>query len=196
MNERTSATRTGGSSGKLSAAESGAWGGGFVLGLIWIVLGVLCLGATGVASVAAVLWVGLLLAIAGVTGIVYGFRGGGGGVVLLGVLSLVVGILTAVHPGAGMVGLTVLAIGYFLIEGVFRIITSIADRYEGWGWDFAYGVCAIAIAIIAMRAWPLSSFWLLGILLGVDLIARGVATMAASIAARRVMHAVRQGHAT
>jgi uncharacterized membrane protein HdeD (DUF308 family) len=33
--------------------------------------------------------------------------------------------------------------------------------------------------LIPARAWPLSTFWLLGMLLGADLIARGVPAMAA-----------------
>jgi len=193
MNEQTIETRR---SGRLGRPESKVWGGGFVLCLLWTIAGVLCIGATGLASLAAVFYVGALLAVAGLVGIGFGFRGGGAGVVMLGVLSLVVGVLLFIHPGAGMAGLTLLVIGYFLIEGVFRIVMSVADRYDGWGWDFGHGLCAIAIALIAARAWPLSTFWLLGMLLGADLIVRGVAMMAAAITARHAMRALREGHAS
>ena len=187
MNEQTIETRK---SGRLGRPESAVWGGAFLLGLLWTIAGVLCLGATGLASLAAVFYVGALLGAAGLVGIVFGARGGGAGVVML-----VVGVLVFIHPGTGMAGLTLLVIGYFLIEGVFRIVTSIADRYERWGWDFAHGACAVAIAIIAARAWPLSTFWLLGMLLGADLIVRGVAMMAGAITARHAMRALREGHA-
>jgi len=174
--------------GHLSRSESAGWGGAFLLGILWTVLGVLCVGSTALASLAAVFYVGALLAIAGVLGIGFGFRGGGAGVVLLGVMSLVVGILLFIHPGTGMTALTLLLIGYFLVAGTFRAITSLIDRYEGWGWDFTYGLCAIAIGIIAARAWPISTFWLLGILVGAELITRGLALMAGAVTAR---HAVR-----
>ena len=172
----------------LSRSESAGWGGAFLLGILWTILGVMCVGATAFASLAAVFYVGALLAIAGVLGIAFGFRGGGAGVVLLGVMSLVVGVLLYIHPGPGMMALTLLLIGYFLVAGTFRAITSLFDRYEGWGWDFTYGLCAIAIGVIAARAWPLSTFWLLGTLVGAELLVRGLSMMAAAVSAR---HAVR-----
>jgi uncharacterized membrane protein HdeD (DUF308 family) len=193
MDEQTMQTQR---RGRLSRLESGVSGGGFLLGLLWTIAGVLCVGATGLASLAAVYYVGAILALSGVLGIAFGFRGGGAGVLILGVLSLVVGALLFIHPGEGMLSLTLLAIGYFMIAGIFRIATSIADRYEGWGWDFAYGASAIAIAIIAARAWPLSTFWLLGMLLGAELIARGVAVMATAITARHAMRALHEGRAS
>ena len=193
MEEQTFETRR---PGRLSRPESAAWGGAFFLGLLWCFLGVLCVAATGLASLAAVYYVGALLALAGLMGIVFAFRGGGAGVVILGVLSLVVGILLFIHPGEGMAALTLLLIGYFLIAGIFRAATSIIDRYDNWGWDFAYGLSAIGIGIIAARAWPLSTFWLLGMLVGAELITRGVAVMAAAVTARRGLRTLREKHAS
>src|SRR5262249_45373098 len=76
--------------GRLSRTESATWGGGLLLGLLWAIAGVLCLVATGTASVAAVYWVGALLAVGGIVSIVWSFRGAGGGAAVLGILSLVV----------------------------------------------------------------------------------------------------------
>jgi uncharacterized membrane protein HdeD (DUF308 family) len=183
-------------SSRLSRPESAAWGGAFFLGLLWCILGWLCVAATGLASLAAVFYVGAFLAIAGLLGIVFGFRGGGAGVIILGILSLVVGALLFIHPGEGMAALTLLLIGYFLVAGVFRAVTSIIDRYDNWGWDFLYGVSTIAIGIIAARAWPLSTFWLLGMLAGAELIVRGVTMMAAAVTVRRGLRALRERRAT
>jgi uncharacterized membrane protein HdeD (DUF308 family) len=104
---------------------------------------------------------------------------------LLGILSLVAGVLLIMHPDAGLAALTMLMICYFWIAGLFRVVTSLIDRYDNWGWDFAYGLCAIAIGFIALSSWPLSRFWLLGVLIGAELIARGVAMVAGSVAARQ-----------
>jgi len=60
---------------RLSRPESAASGGVFVLGLLWCVAGFLCLAATGLASLAAVYYVGALTAMAGLFGIIWGFRG-------------------------------------------------------------------------------------------------------------------------
>jgi len=177
--------------GRLSRSESAAWGSTLVLGVLWTIVGVLCLGATGVASVAAMYWVGALLAIGGLVSLIWSVRGAGGGAAVLGILSLVVGILMFVHPGAGLQSLTVLLIGYFFIAGLFRVVTSLMDRYPGWGFEFVSGLCAIAIGVIAVRAWPATNFWLLGTLIGAELIVRGIFMIGGAISARRVVRSLK-----
>jgi uncharacterized membrane protein HdeD (DUF308 family) len=176
---------------RLSRAESATWGGTLLLGVLWTIVGVLCLAATGVASVAAVYYVGVLLAIGGVVSLVASFRGAGGGAAVLGILSLVTGVLLFIYPGAGLVSLTVLLIGYFFIAGLFRVVTSLFDRYQGWGYDLVSGLCAIAVGVIAVRSWPVANFWLLGTLVGAELIIRGVFMMAGAVSARHVMRQIR-----
>ncbi|HXJ19527.1 MAG TPA: HdeD family acid-resistance protein [Polyangia bacterium] len=180
-----------GQAGSLSRPERAAWGGTLVLGALWCIAGVLCLAASGLATVAAIYYIGALLAIAGVISLAYGIRGAGGGVVLMGVLSLVVGVLMFTHPGSGMAALTLLLIGYFWITGLYRVVTSVADRYQGWGMDCLSGLCSIAIGAIAARSWPSSAMWLLGTLVGADFFIRGVFTMAAAVTARRAMRTLR-----
>jgi uncharacterized membrane protein HdeD (DUF308 family) len=177
--------------GRLSRAESEAWGGSFALGALWTIAGVLCFAAIGAASAAAVYWVGALLAIGGVLSIIWAFRGAGGGAAILGILSLVVGVLLFIYPGAGLVSLTMLLIGYFFIAGLYRVFTSLIDRYPGWGFECISGLCAIAIGVIAVRSWPVSSFWLLGTLIGAELVVRGIFMMAGAVSARRVMRDIR-----
>jgi uncharacterized membrane protein HdeD (DUF308 family) len=176
---------------RLSREESAAWGGTLLLGVLWTVVGVLCLGATEIASAAAVYYVGALLAIGGVVSIIWSFRGAGGGAAVLGILSLVVGVLMFMHPGAGLASLTMLLIGYFFIAGLFRVVTSLVDRFPGWGYELVSGLCAIAVGVIATRSWPSTNFWLLGTLVGVELIIRGVFMIAVAVAGRRLMRNLR-----
>jgi uncharacterized membrane protein HdeD (DUF308 family) len=176
---------------QLGRSDSAAWGGSLLLGVLWTIAGVLCLGATGFASVAAIFWVGALLAIGGAVSLVAGFRGHSAGAVILGILSLVVGVLTFIHPGAGLLSLTLLLIGYFFIGGLFRVATALIDRDHGWGFECISGLCAIAIGVVAARSWPVSSFWLLGTLVGVELLLRGIFMMSAAMSARRVMRQLR-----
>jgi uncharacterized membrane protein HdeD (DUF308 family) len=188
MEEQNISTRR---PGRLGRQESAAWGSSLLLGVLWTIAGVLCLGATAYASVAAVYWVGAMLAIGGLFSIIWSFRGAGGGAAVLGILSLVIGVLMFIHPEAGLMSLTLLLIGYFFIAGLFRVVTSLFDRYPGWGMDLISGLCAIAVGVIAVRAWPVSNFWLLGTLVGVELIIRGVFMMAGAGTARRVMRGLR-----
>jgi len=176
---------------RLSRHEREAWGGTLLLGALWCIAGVLCLAASGLASVAAVFYVGGLLAITGLMGIIFSVRGAGAGGLVLGVLSLVVGVLLFAHPGNGLAGLTLLLIGYFGITGLYEVITSLSERYQGWGMDFFSGLCSLAICAVAIRSWPGSAFWLLGTLIGAELFIRGAFTMGAAVTARRTLRALR-----
>jgi uncharacterized membrane protein HdeD (DUF308 family) len=171
--------------------SSAMWGGAFVLGLLMMVFGLLLLGVTELTSLASIIFLGIMLAASGVVEIVQGIRGRRAGApvqyLLGGILSLVVGVLIAARPGAGLVAATLLLIGYFFISGIFRAVTSIFDRYPQWGFDFFYGLCAIALGVILVASWPGSAMWLVGALVGLEIIFRGASLMASSLALRQVV---------
>ncbi|MGZ3457598.1 MAG: HdeD family acid-resistance protein, partial [Archangium sp.] len=147
---------------------SSLWGGPFLMGLLIALAGVLALLWVGFTSVATVYFYGAMLIVAGIFEIVHAFRTRGGtGPFLMfllgGILSIVVGALVWSRPGAGLVALTLLLAGYFFASGLFRGITSIADRYPGWGWDFAYGIVSVVLGAIIFAQLPYSSMWVLGV---------------------------------
>ncbi len=111
--------------------------------------------------------------------------------VLAGLLALVVGGLFVFRPVASLASVTLLIAGYFFASGLFRGLTSVMDRYLGWGWDFAYGILTVALGIYVTAAWPLSSFVVLGTIVAIEIIARGITLMAASWVLRDIEH----GHA-
>jgi uncharacterized membrane protein HdeD (DUF308 family) len=170
---------------------SAGWGGPFVLGLLVMAVGVLALLSALWTGLASIILLGILLAISGVLQIGYSFgrdRTGSPGVHLLaGILSAVVGVLIAARPAIGLAALTLLLAGYFFASGLFRTITSVVDRYARWGWDFAYGISAIILGIILVASWPTSAAWLVGTLVGLEIIFRGASLMAASLALRRLV---------
>jgi uncharacterized membrane protein HdeD (DUF308 family) len=170
---------------------SGIWGGLFVSGLLVSAVGVVALLSSAIAGVASAIFVGALLAVAGVIELVFAFRVHRDERALLllgGVASLVVGVIFLIRPGAGLAALTLLVTGYFFVSGIHRLVTSIADRYPQWGWDFFYGLVAIALGVIVIAEWPLSALWLVGTLVGVELIFRGAAMMGAGLSLRYVLH--------
>ncbi|WP_239470192.1 HdeD family acid-resistance protein [Archangium violaceum] len=167
------------------------WGGPFVMGLLIALLGIVALGAVVLTSFLSVIFYGAMLVAAGIFEVVHAFRVRKTGPFLLfllgGILSLVVGALVLARPGAGLVALTLLMAGYFFASGLFRSITSLADRYTGWGWDFAYGIVSVALGAIIFAQLPYSSLWALGVVVGVEILARGVSLMAGSLAVRGAM---------
>ncbi len=167
-----------------------AWGTVFTIGLLLFAGGVLCLIAAGITGLASIILFGAFLTGAGVVEIVHGFRRRGSGqfflYLLAGLLSLVVGLLFLARPLAGLAAVTLLLAGYFFAVGIFRGVTSLMDRYPGWGWDLLSGAASVVLGIIAVVQWPISSLWLVGVLVGVELIARGATTMAIGLGVRRL----------
>jgi uncharacterized membrane protein HdeD (DUF308 family) len=89
-------------------------------------------------------------------------------------LQLVVGYLLIAHPEAGMVAVTLLMLVLFLVGGIARVVFALMIRpMQDWHWVLAGGLVAILCAFVLMANLPEAARWLLGILLGVQLIAEG-----------------------
>jgi len=174
--------------------ESAAWGGPFLLGLLLVVLGIACVASAYAASLASVLVFGGFLVVAGVLELIGGARvqdrRARPWVWLEAILSIVIGILVLARPLAGLATLTLLLACYFFANGLFHGITAIADRHPGWGADLLYGIVTLFLAILVVRTWPVSSLWLAGTLVGVEIIMRGLALISGGLVARRVLHHV------
>jgi uncharacterized membrane protein HdeD (DUF308 family) len=180
-------------------AASSIWGGAFVSGLLISILGLMAFWTPVVSGVASAVVIGVLLAIAGAVELVGAFRNRREHSVVLpvlsGILSLVVGALFVIRPLVGVAAIALLVAAYFFATGLFRGVTSIADRYPRWGWDFAYGLIAVAAGAIVLLAWPLTSLLIVGMLVGIELLSRGVALMAISWKVRSLIGHDRHTHA-
>jgi uncharacterized membrane protein HdeD (DUF308 family) len=169
--------------------RAAAWGWPMLLGVLMVAIGALAIVGSGVTGLASVLFFGGVLIAAGAIEIVESIRERRQGPYLLfllgGIFSVIVGVLFLLRPLAGLGALTFLAGAYFLVSGLFRGITSLMDRYASWGWDLFYGVVAILLGITVFRAWPISSLWVLGTLVGVEIILRGASIIGAALAVRR-----------
>lgn len=106
---------------------------------------------------------------------------------LNGLLSAVIGICFLRWPIFGLAAATILLGAYFLASGLFRSFTSIVDRYAHWGWDFFDGIVSLALGIFVLASFPIAAFWILGFLVGVELIVRGGSLFASSLATRRLL---------
>jgi uncharacterized membrane protein HdeD (DUF308 family) len=151
-----------------------------IQGGLMILAGILALVSPVASSVAIVLFLGWLLIISGVVQ----------GISLFDarhvphfwlqlvsvVLSVLVGVLLIRHRGEGVLVLTLLLLVYFMIEGISKVIFSLTIRpFPNWGWVFASGVVGILVALYLWASFPITALWLLGVLLGIQLICEGAA---------------------
>lgn len=92
------------------------------------------------------------------------------------VLSVIVGVLLLRHPGEGLLTLTLLLIVFFIVEGISKVIFSLTVRpFPNWGWVLASGIVGILLALYLWANLPITAVWLLGVLLGIQLICEGAA---------------------
>jgi uncharacterized membrane protein HdeD (DUF308 family) len=106
--------------------------------------------------------------------------------IVAGVLYGVVGVMMLARPDLTMLSLTMLLGVLFFATGINRIVVSLATRYAGWGWELASGIMSVILGILVIFNWPISSFWLIGTLVGVELLTSGFALMAAGFLLHRV----------
>ena len=89
-------------------------------------------------------------------------------------LEILVGYLLITRPEAGLVAVTFLMLVLFLISGIARVVFALMIRpMEDWVWVLVSGFVAIACAGILFASLPEAATWLLGVLLGIELIAIG-----------------------
>ena len=147
---------------------------------LMIVAGVLALVFPALSSLAVVFYLGWLLII---TGILQAISLMGARQVphfwiqLLSVaLFLIVGWLFLQNPEAGLLSLTLLLIVLFMVEGFSKVIFSLTIKpFPNWGWVLASGIVGILLSFVLLANTPVTAVWLLGMLLGVQLIAEGAA---------------------
>jgi len=163
-----------------------------VQGIILAALGLLALGAPFLATVVVVKLAGWLFAIGGVVGLATLFTGrdvpGSIWSFLGSALAILAGIYLLRQPFAGMLSLTLILVAFFIAQGITQIFASLAHRrvLKSWGWVFLSGIVDLILAGIIMSGWPETSAWVLGILVGVNLLMFGIAQIMTAVASRDV----------
>jgi len=104
--------------------------------------------------------------------------------VLLGALYIVAGLVTLTNPLLAAALLT-LTLGIALIaSGVMRVAVAMSMK-TGMAWMILSGVITLLLGLVIVAHWPVSSLYILGIFLGVDLIFAGVGRIALGLGLRR-----------
>jgi uncharacterized membrane protein HdeD (DUF308 family) len=103
-------------------------------------------------------------------------------------LEILVGYLLVSNPAAGLVAVTFLMLVLFLIVGITRVVFALMIRpMQDWLWVLASGLVAIVCALVLFANLPEAATWLVGFLLGIELIAVGAAQGLMAWRVRRVV---------
>ena len=151
-----------------------------IQGILLIAAGMLAIIYPVISSAAVVVLLGWLLII---TGVVQGLSLIGAGQVphfwlqlISVILAVLIGCLFLRDPAQGMATITLLLIVFFMIEGISKVVFALTIRpFPNWGWVLASGLVGIVLALILWANLPVTALWLVGVLLGLQLISVGAA---------------------
>jgi len=108
--------------------------------------------------------------------------------ILLGILYGGVGVYLLARPGAGLASLTLALAFYLVLEGALEFVLSFQLRpLPGSGWLMVDGIVTLVLAAMIGSAWPISSVWAIGTLVGVSMFFSGITRLILSVAARRIV---------
>lgn len=164
-----------------------------IYGVVMIVLGILAILMPGMATLTVELLVGWLLLLCGAMGLFAAFSNrsmpGFWWNLLTSIVFVLGGLALLTRPLAGIMTLTILLAAYLLAGGVVRIFQALAYRNQipgAWGWVLFSAVIDILLAFIIMSGMPGTAVWVLGLLVGINLLMLGFAITMAALAMRKM----------
>jgi len=147
-------------------------------GIFFVVLGTLAIIAPHVFTMGITIFLGWLLLIGGIMQVVravsiYNMPGFSLWF-FMGILQAVIGYFFLKEPGQGSLTLTLLVTVFFALEGLAKIYLAFMMRpIEHWGRVLFSGITALLLAIVVWAGWPATGMWVLGLLLGINMVLLG-----------------------
>jgi uncharacterized membrane protein HdeD (DUF308 family) len=162
-----------------------------LLGIVFVLVGLAVLGDVVLVTIISTIFIGICAIIAGVFEVIHAFwtKGWGGFVwqILLGLLYVAAGVVLVSQPVAGAVALTWLLGIVLLVSGVVRVYVGFRNG-SSLGWLLALsGVFAVLAGLVIISGWPLSGLWVIGFILGIDLMLHGAGWFVMALQPARVV---------
>ena len=156
-----------------------------LLGLVFVLVGIVVLGNVVAATLLSAMLIGLCAIAGGVFELVHAFwtKGWGGFVVqiFLGLLYVAGGIVLVGQPVSGAFFLTWVLGIVILTSGIVRVVIGFR-RLAEFGWLLLLsGVFGVIAGLVILSGWPVTGLWVIGFLIGVDLVLHGVGWLALAL---------------
>ncbi len=105
---------------------------------------------------------------------------------LVGVLYIVAAFTIFDAPVKAALFLTMFIAALFIVVGAFRVLAAMMIRFPHWGWALFNGILTFLLGVIIYRQFPGSAFWVIGLLVGVEMLLNGWTWIMLSLAIRRI----------
>ncbi len=134
--------------------------------------------------------IGFMMLMAGVVEIVAAFNAKDWGHrilwLLLGALYVFAGFVCIQNPFQAATLLTLMLGIALIVVGLLRIFLATRMKQgTPWGWVVVSGIISFLLGLMIVAKWPISSAYVLGIFLGVDLIFMGTGWITIGLALKR-----------
>jgi len=165
------------------------WGWLLLVSILFIITGIYAISYAVYASIATVFLFGILLLCLGVFHLINSFISIGTRAFALSLLFSLIyifaGIWMIAEPMSATITITFIMVIFFIISGIIRIITAIADRGQpNWGFVLFSGIIALILGIVIWAEWPVSGLWVIGLFVGIEFILAGWTLLTLALAAR------------
>jgi uncharacterized membrane protein HdeD (DUF308 family) len=176
---------------EMSAAVKAHWKAFLFEGILLVILGLAAMIVPPLASLAVTIFLGWMFLVSGIGGLIvtYWARNMPGfwWSLISAALAVLAGGILLARPMQGVLTLTIVVGAYFLAEGVASIMYALEHRREltgRWSWILVAGLMDIVIAFIVIAGLPGSAEWVLGLLVGINLLFGGATLIGMALAAR------------
>jgi uncharacterized membrane protein HdeD (DUF308 family) len=161
---------------------------------VLIVCGILAILLPIEMSLGVVIVISWLLMISGVVQFIHAVRARTAGSRLwagiIAVIYFIMGLYLHFNLGIGVAALTLALIGFFVAQGVIDIFAYFRMRKAGAsGWQLFEGVVALIFGVMIWRHWPSGSPWVIGTLVGINMIMTGMTRLMLALAVRSAIKA-------
>jgi uncharacterized membrane protein HdeD (DUF308 family) len=174
-----------------------------LLGVLLVIGGIAAITYPWFTTIGVVVFLGAVLILSGVATIISAFWAGKWSAflvqVLIGLLYVVAGYVVTDAPLTSAAMLTLMLAAFLVVGGGFRIVSALVDKYPQWGWSLLNGVISLMLGLIIFRAFrqlpeePTGVFWILGLLVGVEILFNGWTWIMLSLAIRKLPKADEAG---
>jgi uncharacterized membrane protein HdeD (DUF308 family) len=166
------------------------WVAYLIEGIVLVVLGAAAIVVPSWATLTVTIFLGWLFLVSGIAGLITTFwlqrAPGFWWSLLSAVLAIVIGALLIGWPVSGALSLTFALLVYFAMEGIFSIMFGLEHQRSlsgRWGWLVLNGVIDLFLVGVIVVGLPGIAVWVLGLLVGIDLVYGGSALITLSLAA-------------
>jgi uncharacterized membrane protein HdeD (DUF308 family) len=168
-------------------------GAAIAVGVVLVIAGGLAIGSPIVAGLSVSLFVGVMLLIGGIGQLVLAYKAGSFGKgqlsTIIGMVTVMVGLLMIIRPGAI---LTIFMTAFFLLTGIIESFWAFQIKPDkGWGWTLFSGIVSVLLGCMIWGQYPFSGAWVLGAFVGIRLLFSGLTLIMLGSAARGAVKEVK-----